>query len=298
MNHLASIEYRLKSIKYLTMLKKNNTYNELSRIFDLPITVLNRYIKGHVLPSFERAEEIYNIYKKIYDIKKEIRAKIKFDENKYFNISSLVGNIFLLKQVVSEIYNKYYDKNLTKVLTAAVNGIPLAVLTSNELGIDTLIAKKRREAGVSEFIVENYSPSRTGMILSLYLPVNMLSNIDRVLIIEDIIRSGETQQALCRIVTKSKALISGIFTFVGIGEKSWKTHLKKTILINYIENSNINNKNREEILTAFDNIEYDKIKSIINEEDISDEIIQLITNLFNDKIINVFINIPEPAEIK
>ncbi|MHA1830286.1 MAG: phosphoribosyltransferase family protein, partial [Candidatus Helarchaeota archaeon] len=97
MNHLQSIEYRLKSIKYLTQLKNKFTYNKLSQIFNLPMTVLNRYIKGHVLPSYTRAREIFEVFAEFFDIKDEIRKNITFDENGYFDNSNIVGNNFILE---------------------------------------------------------------------------------------------------------------------------------------------------------------------------------------------------------
>jgi adenine phosphoribosyltransferase len=279
------------------LLKKQFTYNELSDIFNLPMTVLNRYIKGHVLPSEKRAKRIYEIFRDNFDIKSEIRDNIKFNESGYFDNSDLVGNIFLLNQVVSEIYNKYCDKDIDKVLTAAVDGIPLAVLTSKELNVDVIIAKKTREAGVSDFIVENYSPGRTGMILSLYLPDKLLNNNDRILIVEDIIRSGETQQALCRMITKSDAIVSGVFTLIGIGEEKWKNQLKKTILINYLNAKNhakIAESHKNEILSAYDNHNVNKILELVKNVKFSEDIQKLIEDLLNDKIIDVLINVPEP----
>jgi len=200
----------------------------------------------------------------------------------------------LLNQVVLEIYEKYHNKNITKILTAAVDGIPLAVLSANQLGIDTLIAKKSREAGVSEFLTENYSPGRTGMIISLYLPAKLISNQDRILIIEDIIRSGETQKALCRLVTKAGAIIYGIFTLIGIGEERWREQLKKTLLINYLNYLNIKNNEYDRALEAFDNKNYDIIRNIIKNKNVGTEINLLIENLLNNKLIEVFVNIPEP----
>ncbi|MHA1751140.1 MAG: phosphoribosyltransferase family protein [Candidatus Helarchaeota archaeon] len=294
MNHLQSIEYRLKSIKYLTQLKNKFTYNKLSQIFNLPMTVLNRYIKGHVLPSYTRAREIFEVFAEFFDVKDEIRKNITFDENGYFDNSNIVGNNFILEIVASEIFNKYYKKNITKVLTAAVDGVPLAVLTANELGIDTIIAKKTKEAGVSRFLEENYSPGRTGIIIPLYLPANLLSNQDRILIVEDIIRSGETQRALCRLVTKSKALISGIFTLIGIGENKWKEQLKETILLNYLNYSNIKDDKQKAIISAFHAHKFDLLKNLVEKENVTDYINDLIESLIKNETINVFINLPEP----
>ncbi|MBD3229536.1 MAG: adenine phosphoribosyltransferase [Candidatus Lokiarchaeota archaeon] len=294
MNHLQEIEYRLKSVRRLKLLKKDYTYNELSEMFDLPMTVLNRYIKGHVLPSESRAKRIYKIFREHYNIKEQIRKKIKFNSDGYFDNSNLVGNNLLLSLIVSEIYGKYCSKRIDKVLTAAVDGIPIAVLTANELGIDIIIAKKTREAGVSEFIVENYSPGRTGVILSLYLPAKLISHGDHILIVEDIIRSGETQKALCRMISEAKAVVSGIFTLIGIGEEKWRNQLKRTILINYLKHTNLNTQDWNEILDAYDSDKKLEILPLIKKEEVPENLHHLIENLLKDKMIDVLIKVPEP----
>lgn len=295
MNHLQSIEYRMKAVRRLKLLKKDYTYNELSDIFNgLPMTVLNRYIKGHVLPSESRAKKIYKVFREHYNIKEQIKKKIKFNEDGYFDNTNLVGNNLLLSLIVSEIYSNYCNRKIDKVLTAAVDGIPIAVLTANELNVDVIIAKKTREAGVSDFIVENYSPGRTGVILSLYLPAKLISSQDHILIVEDIIRSGETQKALCRMITEANAIVSGIFTLIGIGEEKWRNQLKRTILINYLKHTNLKDMVWNKILDAYDNNKNTEVLSILKKEKISKRLNHLIENLLNDKMIDVLIKVPEP----
>ncbi|MHA1230476.1 MAG: phosphoribosyltransferase family protein [Candidatus Helarchaeota archaeon] len=295
LSHISSIEYRLKSVKYLIQLKNKYTYQELSKIFQLPMTVLNRYIKGHVLPSFERARQIFKIFLEYYDVKDEIKKQIIFDEDGYFDNSKLITNNFWLNVIAAKIYNKYYDRGITKILTAAVDGIPLAVLVGNKLGIDTIIAKKSREAGVQHFLIENYSPGHTGMIVSLYLPTNLISNQDKVLIVEDIIRSGETQQALCRLISRSGALISGIFTIVGIGEEKWKNQLKKTILNNFLLHLNIDDERRGKLINCFLDYDIDQFNKLLRNVEKPKYIIESITRLLNDEVVDIFINIDEPT---
>jgi len=57
--------------------------------------------------------------------------------------------------------------------------------------------------------------------MALYIPKGAIKRGDSVLIVDDIIRSGETQRALINLVTKSKAEVAGIFALIAVGEE-WK----------------------------------------------------------------------------
>ena len=45
------------------------------------------------------------------------------------------------------------------------------------------------------------------------------------MIVDDMIKTGETQAALVNLVRKAKAEISGIFSLIAVGDK-WKKKLK------------------------------------------------------------------------
>lgn len=209
----------------LKILKKRYTYDHLATLTKLPITVLNRYVKGHVLPSADRANELLKIFKKKFDVKKEINDRIKFDKNGYFNNTDLVCDTLLLKLIANMIAMKYQDEKITKILTVATDGIPLSAYVAGEVGVNLAVAKKNREAGVSKFFEEDYSHRTSGVIQTLYIPKSELTSKDHVLIVDDIIRSGVTQGALVKLVKKANATLVGIFSIVSIG-KSWQKEIR------------------------------------------------------------------------
>ncbi|MHA1209550.1 MAG: phosphoribosyltransferase family protein [Candidatus Freyarchaeota archaeon] len=223
--HVADIRRRIKSVELLKILKKNHTYEELAEITKLPVTVLNRYIKGHVLPSKDRAEELFKIFSKSFDIKREVSRRIKFDGQGYFDNTELLGDTLLMRLMAQTISEKYAGQKVSKVLTAAVDGVPIATHIANQLEAQLVIAKRTREVGISKFIEESYVPSFSGVFMTLYLPKRALTSRDRVLIVDDVIRSGETQRALVNIAEKSGAKIVGIFFIISIG-KSWEEKIR------------------------------------------------------------------------
>jgi adenine/guanine phosphoribosyltransferase-like PRPP-binding protein len=223
--HVSDIKKRMKSVELLKILKKNHTYEELSKITKLPVTVLNRYIKGHVLPSKNRADELFEIFDKTFDVKDEISRRIEFDSRGYFDNTELLADTLFMRVVAQIISEKFVGKEITKVLTAAVDGIPIATHISNQLEAQLIIAKRTREVGVTKFIEESYVPSFSGVLMTLYLPKGTLTSRDNILIVDDIIRSGETQRALVNLAEKSGAQIAGIFFLVSIG-KTWEKKIR------------------------------------------------------------------------
>jgi adenine/guanine phosphoribosyltransferase-like PRPP-binding protein len=93
------------------------------------------------------------------------------------------------------------------------------------LGVGLVIAKKAREVGVREFIEEIYIPSKTAIMISLYVPRDALRKGDCVLIVDDVIDSGEAQIAMTRIVQKAKGEVTGMYALVGMGAE-WKNKIE------------------------------------------------------------------------
>jgi purine operon repressor len=219
--HLHDLKFRLMTIELLRTAKKHYTYRELAQRTSLPVTVLSRYVKGHVLPTTKRAKNIWSALEKMISLEEELRGRIRFDEFGYFDNTSIICDLSLLNQAAQHALSKFAGHRITKVMTAAVDGIPLATTVSAALGVDLIIAKKTKEVGVHDFTEETYIPSNSAIMMALYIPKGAIKRGDSVLIVDDIIRSGETQRALINLVTKSKAEVAGIFALIAVGEE-WK----------------------------------------------------------------------------
>jgi adenine phosphoribosyltransferase len=61
--------------------------------------------------------------------------------------------------------------------------------------------------------------------MTLYLPKEALKRRDSVLIVDDMIKSGETQTALVNFVKKARAEVSGVYSLIAVGEE-WRQNLK------------------------------------------------------------------------
>jgi len=217
--HAEDLKFRLMTIELLRSAKKRYTYRELSTKTGLPVTVLSRYAKGHVLPNTERARQLWKILRKLVGLEVELRRRIQFNQEGYFDNTWIIGDFSIIRQAANRALAKFAGRRVTKVLTAAVDGIPLATMVANSLGINLVIAKKNKEAGISAFLEETYVLKDSGVTMTLYLPKGALKRRDSVLIVDDIIRTGETQAALINLIQQAKAEVSGIYSLIAVGDE-------------------------------------------------------------------------------
>jgi purine operon repressor len=225
--HAEELKLRLMTIELLrtAKYKRNITYRELSSKTGLPVTVLSRYAKGHVLPNTARAKQLWKVLTKLVGLERELRSRIKFNEEGYFDNTEIIGDFNILQQSASHALANFAGKRVTKVLTAAVDGIPLGTMVAGALGVNLVIAKRNKEVGVKAFLEETYALRDSGVTMTLYVPKDAIKRRDSVLIVDDMIKTGETQAALVNLVRKSKAEISGIFSLIAVGDK-WNKKLK------------------------------------------------------------------------
>ncbi|MEM3725495.1 MAG: phosphoribosyltransferase family protein [Candidatus Bathyarchaeia archaeon] len=226
--HAEDLKLRLMTIELLrtAKYKRNITYRELASKTGLPVTVLSRYAKGHVLPNTSRAKQLWKVLSKIVGLEAELRSRIRFDEDGYFDNTEIIGDFNVLQQAANHALANFAGKRVTKVLSAAVDGIPLATMVANALGVNLVIAKKSKEVGVKAFLEETYVLGKdSGVTVTLYVPKDAIKKRDSVLIVDDMIKTGETQAAMVNLVKKAKAEISGIFSLIAVGDE-WKKKLK------------------------------------------------------------------------
>lgn len=219
-----NLKKQIRAVEFLRLTKGDCSYMELMRLTGIPITVLNRYVKGHILPSPDRATAILEKLEKGYDVNRHIMDKVAFDKGGFLDNTKIVGDTLLLRYIADHVVQKLAGRRVSKVLTVAVDGIPLAVHIAAAFGVPFLYAKKEKEIGVTNFLEETYTVSKAGMQISLYIPKGGIERRDSVLITDDVVRSGEQLKALVNLARKSGAEISAVFVLIAVGEK-WKKEI-------------------------------------------------------------------------
>ncbi len=209
---------RIAAVEVLRVMKGSYSYDDLSAMTGLPVTVLSRYVNGHVLPSFKRASEILDIFKEKFLVK-AVRDKIRFDERRVFDHTEVLSDVILLSMVAKIALREFWEEEITKVLTKETAGIPLAVLVGRELGVDVLIARDKKSMAVRRFI-EVRRVFSDGTYAYMYLPKGLMGEKDNVLIVDDCVRTGSAVRALAEMCKMAKASLKGVFVIIEVGDAS------------------------------------------------------------------------------
>ena len=170
------------------------------------------------MPNTARARQLWKILTKLVGLETELRRRVHFNDEGYFDNTWIVGNYNILRQAAHHALAAFAGRRVTKILTAAVDGIPLATMVANSLGVNLVIAKRTKEIGVPAFLEETYALRDSGVTETLYIPRTAIRRRDSVLIVDDMIKTGETQVALVKLVNKARAEVSGIYSLIAIGE--------------------------------------------------------------------------------
>jgi len=210
-NKYLEMKTRLSSIEILRLMKEEHSYEELSSMLGLSAPILSRYINGHVLPNLERSKKIIEVFREqLIDL---IKRRIRFEDGKIFDHSAVLYNPSLLDKISKLVFNEFSSMKVDKVLTVEADGIPLAVEVSREFGVNFVVAKSKKEMGIKDFI-EVKRVFSSGAYSYLFVPEGSIEQNDKVLIVDDVVRTGFTLETLLEICKKCKAEPIGIFAMI------------------------------------------------------------------------------------
>jgi adenine phosphoribosyltransferase len=214
MSRVAEVKTRISSVELLATLKKSYSYKELSAVLGLSAPILSRYVRGHVLPSAARSEKFIATFRDKL-LRKMILDSVKVSADGSYDISGVVSNMGLLRQIAKVVYSQFSPVPVDRVVTMEVDGIPLAAEVAGEFNVNLAVVRAERDLGVEEFVEQKavYSPSS---VKYLYLPKTAIRKGENLLIVDDLVRSGTTIEAMARIAEKAKAKIVGIFAIASV----------------------------------------------------------------------------------
>jgi adenine phosphoribosyltransferase len=217
MNRSEKAALQLRAVDVLRTLKGTRTYDELATETGLPAGDLNRYVNGHVLPSEARARRVVDgVGAEL--LAEELDARIAVDEEGYVDNTRVVFDLSLLS-LVPPVAAALLDADPPDVvLTAATDGITLASAMARYFGARCAYAKQSRETAVEEFI-EVRKRLASGIEIDYYLPANAIEPGEAVLVVDDLIRSGETQELLLEVTDSAGGDVVGVFALIAVGDE-------------------------------------------------------------------------------
>lgn len=212
-------------VERLKLLKKKYSYRDLSKYTGLPEAVLCRYVKGSVLPGDKTAMDLWEKLSKMESLSSLIENQLEYTHDGLLNLTKVVYDPYILQFASQTVVMKFAGRRIRKIITAAINGIPLATSIAISMEKELIVAKEAKEVGVKEFLEASYHPGGSSELKTLYIPKGSIRKGDEILIVDDLIRTGRTINALINIINKNKGRVEGIFALVAIGD-SWKNNVK------------------------------------------------------------------------
>jgi xanthine phosphoribosyltransferase len=105
----------------------------------------------------------------------------------------------------------FADTRATKILTVEISGIAPALTTALVMNLPLVYARKTKPITMPDLVLLTTAPSHTkGRMVDIMASPEYLGHSERVLIIDDFLASGQTIQALVRIIQGAGATDAGV----------------------------------------------------------------------------------------
>jgi len=133
-------------------------------------------------------------------------------------------NLFM--EMGKDFYEKFKDKNITKILTLEVSGIGIAFAAATYFNVPMVFAKKIQSLTLQGDLYEATVKSYTkGIDYLIRVDKRFLTSDDNVLIIDDFLAKGEALKGLINLCQQAGASVAGIGIAI---EKAFQDGGRKT----------------------------------------------------------------------
>jgi xanthine phosphoribosyltransferase len=119
-------------------------------------------------------------------------------------------DVNLMDECARELSQRFVRQKPNKILTVATTGLVIALPMAKYLQVPVVYARKERSVVMADTYKAGYSSKTVGLNRELLVSKSHLDPEDRVLIIDDFLSSGASQEALLRIVSDAGAESVGV----------------------------------------------------------------------------------------
>ncbi|CAJ1959242.1 unnamed protein product [Cylindrotheca closterium] len=142
--------------------------------------------------------------------------------NKIIDVSAFMDSqvdVNLMDDCAKELSTRFMDCKPTKILTVATTGLVIALPMAKYLQVPVVYARKERNVVMADTYKATYSSKTVGINRELLVSTSHIDPGDRILVVDDFLSSGATQEALLTIISDAGA------TAVGVGVLLEKAYL-------------------------------------------------------------------------
>lgn len=119
-------------------------------------------------------------------------------------------DVNLMDECASDLANRFSKYKPTKILTVATTGLVIAIPMAKYLQVPVVYARKERSLVMSDTWQAPYSSKTMGDNRVLLVSKGHIDEDDRILIVDDFLSGGSSQEALLRIVSDAGATAVGV----------------------------------------------------------------------------------------
>ncbi|BCU67268.1 phosphoribosyltransferase [Sulfolobales archaeon HS-7] len=213
-NKESELRLRIMILDVLKDLKKTMTYKEMSGLLNIQDTLLCRYVNGNTIPSEAQCRDILNKLERNSILREVLRSQIKMYGDGFVDTSRVLQYPSLLRLVIEIFIRRNITYSIDRIVTPAVNGIPFATIVSQILNKPLVIAKKYKDSIYFEYYEESIRES-SAQVSNLYIRKDLINRGDKILIVDDVIRSGRTVDHLVRLLIRSGGMPKLVIAVVG-----------------------------------------------------------------------------------
>jgi xanthine phosphoribosyltransferase len=115
-----------------------------------------------------------------------------------------------MDECAQELSQRFMDQKPTKIMTVATTGLVIALPMAKYLQVPVVYARKERNVVMADTYTAAYSSKTVGKNRQLLVSKSHVHEDDRILVVDDFLSSGASQEALMRIVSDAGAEVVGV----------------------------------------------------------------------------------------
>ena len=142
MPKLNKLKIRLLANEILRLLKPSLSYKILNELTGVPESVLCRYVRGNIVPSYEQAVKILAKVLLSIDLDYLLRKLVEEERSNIIDLSRVLKDPYVIRLLTIIISLKLSNKNITKIIATAESVMPLATMVGIEMNVPIILVKK------------------------------------------------------------------------------------------------------------------------------------------------------------
>ncbi len=168
------------------------------------------------------------------DLKSAIRSVPDFPKKGivFRDITTLLLDKTAFKQSIDELESFCQGKKIDKILGIESRGFIFGGILADRLGAGFVPIRKKGKLPAKTFVQEYQLEYGTD---SIEIHSDALAAGDSVLIVDDLIATGGTLEAACKLVEKNKAIVTGIAALVELTFLNGRQKLNKYDIISLVK---------------------------------------------------------------